>query len=233
MTSVDRTAYPHFNKSLSQKELASCYALSDDELTFIRQNTRSQHSQLNLAIRLKTRQHLGYFITLSQIPFSVIQFIATQLNLPENSRLIPERRDRKATHRYKILSRQYLDSHFFTQQARQNIVSLIHQSAYTMSDPADLINVALEYLSKKNIELPVFSTLERLASHERQLVHNELYLQITQSLTKPQKNTLDSLLLIKEGELTTRFSWVKQTPGPATLQHFRLWADRLALWGFG
>ncbi|MDC9598581.1 Tn3 family transposase [Xenorhabdus anantnagensis] len=182
-----------------------------------------------MAIRLKTRQHLGYFITLSQLPFSVVQFIATQLNLPENARLIPERRDRKATHRYKILSRQYLDCHLFTQQARQNIVSLIHQSAYTMSDPADLINVALEYLSKKNIELPAFSTLERLASHERQLVHNELYLQITQPLTKPQKNTLDSLLLIQEGELTTRFAWVKQTPGPATLQHFRLWADRLAL----
>ncbi|MDC9598580.1 hypothetical protein [Xenorhabdus anantnagensis] len=33
MTSVDRTAYPHFNKPLSQKELASCYTLSDDELT--------------------------------------------------------------------------------------------------------------------------------------------------------------------------------------------------------
>ncbi len=82
--------------------------------------------------------------------------------------------------------------------------------------------------AKNNIELPAFSTLERIASHERQCVHDSLYLQITSSLTTSQREALDALLLVHDGEQTTGFSWIKQTPGPATFQHFHLWAERLA-----
>ncbi|WP_273908616.1 Tn3 family transposase [Enterobacter bugandensis] len=229
MTSVDRTAYPRLNKPLSEKELASSYTISESEFDFIRQHTRSPRGQLNLASMLKTRQHVGYFMALSQIPPFVTQFLADQLALPASSKLTSKISDRKAEHRYKTFCRQFLGSQLFTKQERQHIVDLIHQSAYTMSDPADLINVALEQLSKNNIELPAFSTLERMTGHERQRVHDSLYQQVTRSLTTSQRKALDALLLVNEGEQTTGFSWIKQTPGPATFQHFHLWADRLAL----
>ncbi|ENG1358987.1 DUF4158 domain-containing protein, partial [Salmonella enterica subsp. enterica serovar Typhimurium] len=55
MTSADRTAYPRLSKPLSEKELVSCYTISESEFDFIRQYTRSPHGQLSLASMLKTR----------------------------------------------------------------------------------------------------------------------------------------------------------------------------------
>lgn len=65
-----------------------------------------------------------------------------------------------------------------------------------MSDPADLINVAVETLTQQGIELPAFSTLDRLVSHLRQQVHEQLYIQITAPLTAAQQAVLDTLLRV-------------------------------------
>jgi len=35
MASIDRTAYPHFSKRLSDKELSNCYGLNNEEQDFI------------------------------------------------------------------------------------------------------------------------------------------------------------------------------------------------------
>jgi uncharacterized protein DUF4158 len=51
-----------------------------------------------------------------------------------------------------------------------------------MSDPADLINVAVEHLIQQRFELPAFSTLDRLVMHVRHGVHQDLYARITASL---------------------------------------------------
>ena len=76
--------------------------------------------------------------------------------------------------------------------------------------------------------MPAFSTLDRLVKHERETVHNELYLKITGTLDSTQRQTLDALLEVQHGERITEFACMKQTPGPATLGHFRAWAARLA-----
>lgn len=49
------------------------------------------------------------------------------------------------------------------------------ETALTMSDPADLINLAIETLTRANVELPAFSTLDRIVGHLRQQVHAALY----------------------------------------------------------
>jgi hypothetical protein len=54
MTPIDRTAYPHLNKPLTEKELAACYTLNEEEHDFIQKYARSQRGQLILAVMLKT-----------------------------------------------------------------------------------------------------------------------------------------------------------------------------------
>lgn len=71
-------------------------------------------------------------------------------------------------------------------------------------------------LNNNRVELPAFSTLDRLVNHERHAVHSELYLKITDPLDPAQRQILDSLLEVKEGEQITAFTRMKQTPGPAT-----------------
>ena len=96
-----------------------------------------------------------------------------------------------------------------------------------MSDPADLINRAIEALSKAAIDLPAFSTLERLANHLRAKVHTQMYKQVATQLTADDVAALDALLIVQTGAVTTAFNRLKQTPGPARPETIRQWTDRL------
>jgi|GEM_PF-1819494 len=79
MTTLDRTAYPHLNKPLTERELAACYTLDDREKAFINHNARGDRGPLVLAILLKTRQQLGYFVPLTQVPVPVTRVVADTL----------------------------------------------------------------------------------------------------------------------------------------------------------
>lgn len=226
MTSIDRTAYPRLDKQLSDKESALSYGLDEQELQFINQHARHGQNHLLLAVMLKTRQQLGYFINLNQVPWQIITIIAEQLDTTVEQWQV-DKQDKKTLYRYRALCRQWLSSTPFSADQRQRICRCVNQAAYTMSDPADLINVAIETLVQQQVELPAFSTLDRLVNHERQSVHQQLYQQITAGLSDNNRQCLDALLEKSEGEVLTGFARLKQTPGPATLKHFRVWAQRL------
>jgi TnpA family transposase len=83
-------------------------------------------------------------------------------------------------------------------------------------------------LVKANVELPAFSTLDRLVGNIRQKVHKALYQRVTKALSDSQRQILDTLLNVSEGDRLNDFSRLKQSPGPPTLKHVREWTDRLA-----
>ncbi len=112
----------------------------------------------------------------------------------------------RSLYRYRSACQKQLGSQAFSDEAWDNIRSLVRQSALTMSGPADLINVAIEKLNDIKIDLPAFSPLDRLISHERQSVHEELYLKIASALTPDERKTLDSLLQVTDGEQITGFA---------------------------
>ncbi len=101
------------------------------------------------------------------------------------------------------------------------------KAAETMSDPADLINRAVEVLQAASIDLPAFSALDRLINHVRTEVHARIYGRVTERLTADQKSMLDGLLAKPPNSVTTNFNRLKQTPGPVTAKTIRLWIERL------
>lgn len=227
MTSINRTAYPKLSKTIADGELLARYELSGTERDFVIQNSRSKRGHLVLAAMLKTRQVLGYFITLNQITPQIIEYLSAQLSIQKDVWQISDDHLKKTLYRYRTVCRKLLTSTPFSDQSELRIIKSIRHAALTMSDPADLINVAIEELTIANVELPAFSTLDRIARHERQQVHDELYTTATKNLSFEQRQILDSLLVVQEGCRITEFARMKQTPGPATLKHFRSWADRL------
>ena len=52
-----------------------------------------------------------------------------------------------------------------------------------MSDPADLISASVDSLIKERIELPAFSTLDRLIGNLRQEIHEKLYANVDGALS--------------------------------------------------
>ena len=121
--------------------------------------------------------------------------------------------------------RAYLKVSSYSQGGERVVTREIEQAAYTMSDPADLINVAIEYLVKERFELPAFSSLDRLVGRVRHQVHQHLYDQITQGLSPTDIGRLEALLDVGDGR--TEFTRMKATPRGASLQHMRQWSHRL------
>ncbi len=227
MASINRTAFPRFDRLFTLEELLAYYALTDNDQSFIRTSAKGKHQVLTIAVLLKTRQHLGYFPSFSNDPNQVVQFVAKQLSVNDKSEFDKTTVQRPSLSRYRSAIRACLGSNPFSIGGQTCVTNAIQTAALTMSDPADLINVAVECLIKANIELPAFSTLDRLVGHIRQTVHGKLYSKITDTLTQEQQDTLESLLTVLPDKSVTQFNLLKQSPGTPTLSNIRLWVDHL------
>ncbi len=228
MASIERTAYPRLRSRPSENELQARYALTREEMDFVQDHARGAEQRLTLALMLKTRQHLGYFPEWSEIPDPLRNFVCRQLGLPEDTRWVDEAARKVTFSRYRQAIRAHLGGTVYGPGPGERLRSVLETAAQTMSDPADLINAAVEELVKANIELPAFSTLDRLVGTVRTQVHEAWYARVTERLTPAQQAVLDGLLVVPPGKPTTPLILLKQTPGPPTLKRIQLWIDHLA-----
>lgn len=220
-----RTAYPRFKANLNSEELTLLYHPDENELDFVKTHSRGSISSLTLLVLLKSHERLSYFPSLDLIPDSIKNYLAKQLGMDSSGDLTDHAK--RSRFRYFRLIRRYRGIVPYSQGGQEIASTAIEKAAYTMSDPADLINVALETLIKQKRELPAFSTLNRLVGKIRQQVHQILYKQIAEPLTDEQRQALEELLLVEQSEKMSPFARLKQTPGRATLSQMRLWSNRL------
>jgi TnpA family transposase len=223
MASIERTAYPRFKPSLTANELHALYGPTDDERAFIATHARGEAQQLTLLTLLKCQQHLGYLPALAEVPEYIRTYLCQQLHL--FPLMYAHVEAEKTLYRYRQLLRTYLDIKPYAEGGQDVVETAVQQAAYTMSDPADLINLAVEHLIQQRFELPAFSTLDRLVMHVRHRVHQDLYTRITASLGTSEMARLDALLRVQDGR--TDFTRIKETPRQATLKHLRQWTERL------
>jgi TnpA family transposase len=223
MASIERTAYPRFKSALTAHELEEIYGPTEEDLSFIYRRADGPVQQLTLLARLKCHQHLGYMPTLEDIPDQVRVYLCQQLHLPAGTDWAPD--TQISRHRHRLSIRAYLKVASYSHGGERSVTPEIEKAAYTMSDPADLINVAIERLIEQRFELPAFSTLDRLATRVRNQVHEHLYDQITQGLTPTDIGQLEGLLRVDNGR--SDFSLMKDTPRGSSLQHMRQWSQRL------
>jgi TnpA family transposase len=223
MASIERTAYPRFKPSLTASELQTLYEPTEEERALVSTHARGETQQLTLLTLLKCQQHLGYLPALADVPDDIRTYLCQQLHLLP---LMDGRAEAESTlYRYHQLIRTYLDIKPYGEGGQVVVETAIQQAAYTMSDPADLINLAIEHLIQQRFELPAFSTLDRLVTHVRHGVHQDLYARITASLDASAMARLNALLHVRDGH--TEFNRIKETPRQATLQHLHQWTQRL------
>jgi TnpA family transposase len=226
MTAIDRTAYPRLSTRLTREELGARYRLTEADLTFVRDGARGEAGRLMLATLLKTRQDFGCFSTLDEIHPDTVAYLASQLGV--TAPVWPEDAHRTSSfYRYQAEVRAYLSVTPYGEAAVELVTRTTLETAETMSDPADLINRAVETLQAAAIDLPAFSTLDRLVNRLRAEVHARIYNRVTVRVTTEHATVLDALLARPENSMTTGFNRLTQTPGPATPTTIRLWIERL------
>ena len=227
MTAIDRTAYPRPEVWLTREELGERYHLSDAELAFVHASARGDTGRLLLAMLLKSRGDFGYFPTPDTIHAETTGHLAVQLGVVVPEAPADEMRRTKSLYRYQAAVRSYLGVKPYGDEAERLVTGTVLEAAETMSDPADLINRAVEVLSAAATDLPAFSTLDRLVSRLRAEVHGRMYNRVAACVAAQQAAALDALLVKPPGSAVTGFNRLKQAPGPATPKTVRLWTDRL------
>jgi hypothetical protein len=119
-----------------------------------------------LATLLKTRQDFGCFPALDEIHPDTVAHLASQLGLTVYARA-KEAHGTKSLYRYQAEVRARLSVTPYGDAAERLVARTTLEAAETMSDPADLINMAVETLQAAAIDLPAFSILDRLVNHLR------------------------------------------------------------------
>jgi hypothetical protein len=180
MTAIDRTAYPRPGSRLTHEELRARYTLTETDLTFVRLGARGDIGRLTLATLLKARQDLGSFPAMDEIHADTMGHLAQQLGLTA-SVLPAVTHKTKSLYRYQAAVRRYLSVTHYDDIAEGLVTKTILATAETMSDPADLINQAVETLQAASIDLPAFSTLDRLVNRLRMEVHTRIYNRVTRA----------------------------------------------------
>ena len=227
MTAIDRTVYPRPGTRLTREELDERYALTDSDLDFIQANARREPGRLLLAVLLKARRDLGCFPAPDEVNAGTVARVAAQLGIAAVPAWPDGASRTKSLYRYQTAIRGYLLVTPYGNSAEDLVRHTVFEAAETMSDPADLINRAVEALQAAATDLPAFSTLDRLVNRVRTEVHGRMYDRVAQHLKPDQAAALDALLAKPPGSTTTGFNRLKQAPGPATPKTVGLWIERL------
>lgn len=159
MTAIERTAYPCFKRILSAKDLEEVYTPTPAERFLALRSTKGTVAEIGFLVLLKTHQRLGRFIPLSDVPFSILNYILKLVD-PSLDASDLESYDTSGTRQRHIpLIRAAREIQPCSPAARTCALKAMISMARTKEDVADLINVAQEPAS------PTFMHMRTLIDH--------------------------------------------------------------------
>ena len=227
MPSLSDTIYPRLSSQPTPHKLTSLYSPTDEETAFARRMTRTPVHCLGLLVLLKTFHRLGYAVPLAQVPPLIVTHIGETAGL-DVAALDWDSYDSSQTRkRHLALVRDYWQITPYRQQGTAVMAQALAEAAQTKQDLVDLINIAVQTLSEKRIELPGFTTLERAARSARHEATLHCYQTISGALSATDRIRLQRLFVQIAQEPITGWEKLKQEPGKPILSKLELWIERL------
>jgi hypothetical protein len=211
MASIERTAYPKLKINISQKELNKNYNLLLPEIEHAYSSVKSEDFVISYLTHLKCFQNLGYFPSEDEIPNVIVKHITNQLNVKKTIDNIKYKR-KGTLYKHHVLIRKYLKINKYDNNAEKLLIDTVKKNSYTMDNPADLINSAIDILVKNHYELPAYSHIDRLTLEIRAKVLNEIFESTLREISDGAKKSLDSIL-----EVDRRTSTIHVKMGHKTL----------------
>lgn len=229
MTMRERTAYPILRQKTTSDELAEFFTPTKAEIMFVNETARGKLPRLQLTVYLKCFQRLGYLPQANEVPHHLFAYVAQQTQSSYQTPLFgrpPDVTDATRS-RYRQAIHHFLEIKPYRQGGQSCLKPIIKEAAQAMSDPADLINVAIEQLIVHRFELPAYSTLDRYVNHIRFQIEERLFNRATARLSSAEIEVLDGLLKRPPSETRYPFTRLKSLPATATLQQMYAWEKQL------
>ncbi|MGY6258826.1 Tn3 family transposase [Paraburkholderia caledonica] len=229
MATLERTAYPRFPEVLAPRELQACYTPLPDELEWARRSTRGERPRLGLLVLLKVFQQLHYFPPLDSIPAAVVDHVRAAADIGDTVQFGYDTASSPTLFRHYAAVRTWLDvKPYYGTDANAIATRAAHTASLTMDQPVDIINATIDELIARDIELPAFSTLDRLTEQIHARAQSRLFKRVTRRLTDEQKLALDRLLARDLSNRQTAYNRIKRHAKRPSRQHLELLIDQIA-----
>ncbi|MFJ6574243.1 Tn3 family transposase [Streptomyces sp. NPDC091292] len=223
MTSIERTAYPRFKRLITAHELHLFFSPTREELEWAAEATDCDEHLL--ALLLKSYRRMGCFPALEDVPVMVVDFVRRAVELPEST--LPVYRAERTAKHHRGLVRKRVGVTYDQARARAIVEQSIRKEAAAKNRPADLINIALEKVVEAGLELPGFSTFDKMASKIRTEVNASICTGIHDRMSPAQRARLMRLLEERDSDGTTLFNRLKKPAKGPTWSHFKNLTKRL------
>jgi TnpA family transposase len=217
LSNAQQRQYGRFDGEPNETQLTRYFHLDNTDLDLI-DNCRGNHNRLGFALQLTTVRFLGTFLPdPTQVPRNVLHFIARQLAISDSDCLgdYLSRKQTRYTHREEI-QRAYGYYDFTVSPWQFRLSRLLYSRAWISNErPSLMFDVATAWLIQHKVLLPGASTLARLISEIRERATNQLWRRLSLLPTSEQKEALENLLEVPQGQRASRFDRYRK--GPVTV----------------
>ncbi|MBK5204948.1 MAG: Tn3 family transposase, partial [Polaromonas sp.] len=218
-----RVIYPELPDPLTPGDLQQLFSPSFDERKWAPTVTRTVESQVALLVQLKIFQTTGRFRRSADVPPAATDHVAHRMGVESGSNLIfPDRTLYR--HRQAILKRLKVVS--WGTEARALAQATMCKTAQARTDPADIINSAIDALIRHDFELPTLATLRRLAGTAHSNINAAQWTEVCGRLSSAQQAVLETLLVVDPKTQKSPFANLCSTPGRPSRKNLNALVDR-------
>ncbi len=215
--------YPELPDPLTPSDLQQLFSPSFDERKWAPTVTRTVESQVALLVQLKIFQTTGRFQRVADVPPAAVAHVARRMGVESGSNLtFPVRtlyRLRQAIlNRLKVVA--------WGTEARALAQATMRKTAQARTDPADIINSAIDALIRHGFELPTLTTLRRLAGTAHSTVNAKQWNEVCGRLSSAQRAMLEALLVVDPKTQKSPFANLCSTPGRPSRKNLNALMDR-------
>lgn len=214
-----------FREDLSEDELVRDWTLSEsDRVQVLR--CRGDDNRRRFAIQLCALRRAGRFLEdFAGVPVRILNYISRQLGLAPALSLGLS--DREATEvGYKQRLQEYLDYRSFDSASRANLEEYLRSQLALGMLPEGLKQQAEDVLRLWRVIPPASSTLNRLVASIAATGRQEIFDRIATRLSEGQRQALNQIILIGDGDSQSPLALFNEYPPEATSESILTYIER-------
>lgn len=218
-----RVIYPELPDPLTQGDLYQLFNPSFDERKWAPTIARTPSSQVALLVQLKIFQTIGRFLGGADVPLAAVEYVASRIGVePVSNPDFPKR----TLYRQRPFILERLKVSSWGPHARALAQAAMRKTAHARTDPADIINSAIDALIRHGFELPALATLRRLAGTAHSNINTTQWDEVCGRLSSEQRAVLETLLVVDPKTQKSPFAVLCSAPGRASRKNLNALIDR-------
>lgn len=228
LTSEQKATYGKFHGEPNEIQSSRYFHLDEFDKALIFQR-RGEHNRLGFALQLTSVRFLGSLLSdLGQVPAKTRMLVARQLDISDDCDLesYAQRENTRREHA-KVICDHYEYHDFGRPPWRFRLARNLYARAWVCDErPSIMFDFAADWLIQHKVLLPATSTLVRLITEVRQRATNQLWKRLSSLPSNSQKQSLDTLLEVPEGQRASHFDRYRKGPYSISGPSFNKAIDR-------